>query len=303
MASYLITGGAGFIGSHLADALIAAGHGVRILDDLSTGRRQHVPLAAELVVGDVADPIVVRRAMAGVAGCFHLAAIASVERCNRDWFGTHRVNLGATIAVLEAARDQDVPVVYASSAAVYGDNANLPLDEESAIRTISSYGADKRGCELHARAAGTVHGVRTAALRFFNVYGPRQDPSSPYSGVISIFCNRLKAGQEVTIFGDGAQTRDFVFVSDVVRAVIAAMDGASVEAPVFCICTGVPTSIRSLADTIGGLLGTRPRLRHAPSRPGDIRASIGSAARAQAVLGWTPRVSLADGLAATLGSL
>jgi UDP-glucose 4-epimerase len=303
MSITLVTGGAGFIGSHLADALIAEGRSVRILDDLSTGRRANVPEGAELRVGDVADPETIARALEGTECCFHLAAIASVEQANQDWLGTHRVNLAGTIAVFDAARARAIPVVYASSAAVYGNNPDLPLSEDAALRPLSAYGADKLGCELHARVAGRVHGVPTVGLRFFNVYGPRQDPSSPYSGVISIFCDRLKAGQEMTIFGDGAQTRDFVYVGDVVRALLAARGAASVQAPVFNICTGHPTSIRELAEAIAATLGRPARTRFAPPRLGDIRASLGTPAKARAAMGWEARTSLREGLAETLAAL
>lgn len=209
MAFYLVTGGCGFIGSHLASALVAAGHWVRILDDLSTGKRENAPAAAELIVGDVADPSDVAAAMHGVDGCFHLAAIASVQRCVADWAGSHRVNLEGAIHVFDAARrarpGKTLPVVYASSAAVYGDNPNTPLDEAAELKPLSAYGADKVGCELHARVAAHVYGVPTIGLRFFNVYGPGQDPSSPYSGVILIFAKRIVAGEELTVFVDGEQ--------------------------------------------------------------------------------------------------
>jgi UDP-glucose 4-epimerase len=306
MPTYLVTGGCGFIGSHIADALLAAGHAVRILDDLSTGRRANKPRAAELTVGDVADPDAVAAAMRGVDGCFHLAAIASVERGNQDWLGTHRVNLGGTITVLDAARRArpdggPVPVIYASSAAVYGDNPALPLNEDAAPRPLSAYGADKLGCELHARVAGLVHAVPTTGLRFFNVYGPRQDPASPYSGVISIFCDRLRAGRGVTVFGDGGQTRDFVFVADVVRALLTAMREVSCQARVFNVCTGRATSVADLARTIAEVLGVAPEIGFGPARPGDVRASLGDPAAARAALGFAAETTLRDGLAGTLG--
>ena len=180
MAHYLVTGGCGFIGSHLVDALIAARHRVRILDDLSSGKRGNVPAAAEVTIGDVADPAAVRDAMSGIDGCFHLAAIASVARSNVDWLGTHRVNLAGAITVLDAARARRTPVVYASSAAVYGDNPNVPLTEDAVTRPLTAYGADKLGCELHGRVAWHVHRVPNTGVRLFNVYGPRQDPNSPY---------------------------------------------------------------------------------------------------------------------------
>ncbi|HET6184792.1 MAG TPA: NAD-dependent epimerase/dehydratase family protein [Acetobacteraceae bacterium] len=303
MSCLLVTGGAGFIGSHLADALLAQGHRVRILDDFSSGQWRNVPSGTELIRGDVADEATVAAALADADGCFHLAAIASVERGNNEWLAAHRVNLTGTITVFEAARRRGVPVVYASSAAVFGDNPEPPFAEDAALRPLSAYGADKLGCELHARAGGRVHGLRTAGLRFFNVYGPRQDPHSPYSGVISIFGGRLRRGLPLIVFGDGEQVRDFVYVADVVQALLAALDAASAEAPVFNICTGRPTSVRALAAAMGAVLGIAPDLRFAPPRPGDIRASLGDPTRAAASLGWEARTALADGLRATLAAL
>jgi UDP-glucose 4-epimerase len=306
-STYLVTGGCGFIGSHLCEALAARGHRLRVLDDLSTGSRANLLPGTELIEGDVADAATVRRAMAGVDGCFHLAAIASVERGVQDWLGTHRVNLSGSIAVLDAARLEaqargtKVPVVYASSAAVYGDTPTLPLTEDAATRPLSAYGADKLGSEQHARVAGLVHGVPTAGLRFFNVFGPRQDPRSPYSGVISIFCDRLLRGQPIQVFGDGGQTRDFIHVRDIVAGLVAALDQASVEAPVFNLCSGAPTSVLELAQLIATVCGTALEVRHMPARAGEIRHSLGSNARARGTLGVTPAVGLQDGLADTVG--
>ncbi len=300
MALYLVTGGAGFIGSYLADALLARGDRVRVLDDLSTGKRENLDPAVELIVGDVADAAAVAGAMQGADGCFHLAAIASVELGNRDWLGTHRTNLTGAITVFDAARrarpDGTVPVVYASSAAVYGDSTELPLAETVAPRPLSAYGADKLGCELHARVAAQVHGVRTAGCRFFNVYGPRQDPASPYSGVISIFFNRIGGGQGITIFGDGGQTRDFIYVADVVQALLAAMRQDTTDASVFNVCTGRTTSLLELAATIGRVFGRTPDIKFEAGRAGDIRASLGNPGMTGEVLGFSANVSLEDGL-------
>ena len=301
MAKYLVTGGCGFIGSHLVEALLAAGHDVSVLDDLSTGKRSNLPEGSvELVVGDVGDPAVVGAAMQGVDGCFHLAAIASVQLSNQDWVGTHRVNLTGAIAVLDAARTANgngpVPVVYASSAAVYGDNENLPLAETELPRPLTAYGADKLGCELHAMVAAAVHKIPTCGFRFFNVFGPRQDPNSPYSGVISIFAAKLRAGQPLTIYGDGHQTRDFVYVSDVVRHLLAGMEGASVAASVFNFCTGRETSVAVLAETMAAFLGAPLKLEFLPSRPGDIRHSLGSPANAVSTLNVAAETTLASGL-------
>lgn len=296
MAKYLVTGGAGFIGSHLATSLIANGHAVVVLDNLSTGKRSNLPAGARLIVGDIVDAAAVHDAMRDVDGCFHLAAIASVQRSVEDWSGTHRVNLTGTIHVMDAARARRVPVVYASSAAVYGDQKRFPITEDAPRRPATAYGADKLGCELHAAVAGGTFGLPTAGLRFFNVYGPRQDPSSPYSGVISVFADRLSRGVPITIHGDGRQVRDFVHVSDVVRHLIAALSVASAEAPVFNVCTGDPNSIETLAKAIRAIVGSDAEIGRAPARTGDIRVSLGSPIRATAAFGIEATVTLEEGL-------
>jgi UDP-glucose 4-epimerase len=305
MGIYLVTGGCGFIGSHLCEALIRNGASVRILDDLSTGLRENAPRGSVLFENSVVDPEVVAAAMDGVDGCFHLAAIASIQQYARDWLGTHRTNLSGSIAVFDAARRaQGVlpPVVYASSAAVYGDCAALPILESAETRPVSAYGADKLGCELHARIAAQVYGVPTIGLRFFNVYGPRQDPASPYSGVISIFSDRLRRCEPVDIFGDGRQTRDFVFVEDAVAALLAAMRTANrTAAPaVFNVCSGVETSVLDLAYLIGELCGCKPQIRFQPARPGEILRSWGGYSRAPTRLSLPPPADLRSGLLATL---
>jgi len=299
---WLVTGGCGFIGSHLCAALVAAGQRVRVLDNLSTGRRENLVPGARLMVGDVGDPALLERAMDGVAGCFHLAAIASVERGVREWRETHRVNLSAFVALLDASRAVGgIPVVYASSAAVYGSNDALPLAETADTRPLSGYGADKLGCELEARVAGTVHGIPTLGLRFFNVYGARQDPASPYSGVISIFADRLLRGDPLTVFGDGLQTRDFVHVSAVVAALRAGMARADTAAPVFNVCTGRSTTVLELARTLAEACHTVPVIRHAAGRAGEVRHSLGAPQAARAALGLGEPLGLLDGLRDVVG--
>ena len=306
MSDYLVTGGAGFIGSHLVDRLLAAGHRVRVLDDLSTGSRANLDPACELVAADVTDADAVRAAFAGVAGCFHLAAVASVARSNEDWIGTHRANATGTVTVLDAARMAGgVPVVYASSAAVYGEQGEGMIAETAPLAPRTAYGADKLGSELHARVAFEVHRVPTLGFRFFNVYGPRQDPSSPYSGVISLFAARLSAGQPLRIHGDGGQTRDFVFVADVVERLVRGMELLRQEpqADVLNVCTGHATSIRGLAGVLTELAGRPVAFEFGPARPGDIRASLGDPRAARRKLGEAEMMPLGDGLAATLASL
>lgn len=305
MGTYAVTGGAGFIGSHLTDALLAEGHAVRVLDDLSTGKLQNLDRRCAVLRGDVCDPALVARLMDGVDGCFHLAAIASVARGNEDWTGTSRVNLAGTVTVLDAARAAGrVPVVYASSAAVYGTLKGVAA-EDAVPSPRTAYGADKLASELHARVGALVHGVPSVGFRFFNVYGPRQDPASPYSGVISIFARAIGAGEGVSVHGDGQQTRDFVFVSDVVAHLLAGMRAAAERpgAHVLNVCTGRETSILELASVIAGLCGRAPSVRHGPARDGDISRSVGSPARARALLGVQAGVHLPYGLRQTLCSL
>jgi UDP-glucose 4-epimerase len=303
MAKYIVTGGAGFIGSHLTDALLAAGHVVHVIDDLSTGHRANLHPHARLTVGCVADARLMRAALADADGCFHLAAVASVARANADWTGTNRTNLVGAITVFDAARASGgLPVVYASSAAVYGRQETALQHEALAPAPLSAYGADKLGCELHGAVAWGVHGVPTCGFRFFNVYGPRQDPKSPYSGVISIFADRIAAGLPITVDGDGNQTRDFIYVGDIVRHLRAGMARlrARPAAIVLNACTGRATSIRALAETIAAAAGTRARLGFGPARPGDIKSSLGSPAKAEEMLGLRAETPLAAGLAATL---
>jgi UDP-glucose 4-epimerase len=307
MARFLVTGGAGFIGSHLVHDLFAEGHAVRVLDDLSSGHRKNLPHQVELIEADVTDPVAVGGAFDGVDGCFHLAAIASVARSHREWLRTHQVNLTGTINVFDQARPsrrrREVPVVYASTAAIYGNCGNFPVDEESPAAPLSAYGADKHACELHARVAGAIHGLPTVGLRFFNLYGPRQDPLSPYSGVVSIFADRLLRGQPVEINGDGEQARDFTYISDAVCALRRAMRAATTSAFVFNVCTGRATSVQGLAQTVAELCGTELIVHRRPARCGEVRISIGDPQRAAERLGFTAQTTLADGLATTLNVL
>jgi UDP-glucose 4-epimerase len=306
MARYLVTGGAGFIGSHLVKSLLDDGHAVRVLDDLSSGNYDNLPCRVDLIKADVADPDAVGRALDAIDGCFHLAAIASVEQCNIEWLRTHQVNLTGTINIFDQARRSrraEIPVVYASTAAVYGDCHAAPASEDSCAVPVSAYGADKRACELHARAAGVTHGLRTTGLRFFNLYGPRQDPRSPYSGVIAIFLDRLLRGEPVEIYGDGGQIRDFTFIADAVSALRRAMPAASARAPVFNVCTGKGTTVRQLAETIAALCGTPLVVYHRPARGGEVEISIGDPRYAAEGLGFRARTALPEGLAATLDAL
>ncbi|HEY0206222.1 MAG TPA: NAD-dependent epimerase/dehydratase family protein [Acetobacteraceae bacterium] len=304
--NYLITGGAGFIGSHLADLLLSQGHGVRVLDDFSTGTLQNLDSRCDVIRADCRDLLALRRGMAGTAGCFHLAAIASVARGNEDWTGTHGVNQGATVAVLDTARALGgLPVVYASSAAVYGSLEGTAREDAFPVPR-TAYGADKLGSELHARVGAQVHGVPSVGFRFFNVYGPRQDPASPYSGVISIFADAIGSGRPITMHGEGLQTRDFVFVSDVAAHLAAGMrhcSAAPTAAHVLNVCTGHETSVMDLALIIGEVSGRAPVIRRGAPRLGDITRSVGSPERARAMLGLQATISLRAGLRDTVETL
>ena len=296
MRHYLVTGGLGFIGSHLVDAMVARGDRVRVVDDLSTGTRDHLPAGVELIEADLCKPGVVERAMAGIDGCFHLAAVASVARCNRDWLACHQINVGASIAIFEVAAQQKTPVVYASSAAVYGDNPNVPLDESEPVAPLSPYGVDKAACEMHARVGAAIHGLTSIGLRFFNVYGPRQRPDDAYAGVMTIFRERIARGEPLVIYGDGSQTRDFIHVGEVVRGVTLAMArlearAGEAVAELFNICTGRETTVLQLAQELAG--GRDITIRHASARTGEIARSAGLPAKAGRVLGFDASKALA----------
>lgn len=310
MAHYLVTGGLGFIGSHLVEALLAAGNRVTVLDDGSTGRPENVSPEVPVVLADVANGQVVRRALHGLDGCFHLAANPSVPRCLEDYLGTHRTNLTGTVAVLDAAaregreRGVPIPVVYASSCAVYGNPKELPLRESSPTLPLSSYGADKLAGEIHARMAAGVLGVPSLGLRLFNVYGPRQDPNSPYSGVLSIFCHRLAAGEGVTVFGDGRQVRDFVYVGDVVTRFLSAMARVRTFSPaVVNVCTGRRTSLLEVGRIVAGLCRRSFAPEFAAERTGDIKVSVGDPTLGETTLGPHLYMSLEEGLRRTLNAI
>ena len=300
MTSYLVTGGAGFIGSHLVEALVKDGARVRVLDDFSTGRRENLAGVAgqiELIEGDVSDPKVAQRAVTGCDYALHLAAVASVQASLEEPRRVHRVNVDGTLNVLEAARQNGTRcVILASTTALYGDHTALPLREELPPRPLSPYAASKATGEAYCSAFHASYGLPTVALRFFNVYGPRQDPTNPYSGVISIFAKRMSQGKRPTIYGDGEQTRDFVYVADVVRAILLACEREEAIGGVFNVAGGVQTSILHLATALNQVLDTDLAPIFAPARAGEVRFSQGDASWAQEVLGWKAQVSLREGL-------
>lgn len=296
----LVTGGAGFIGSHLCERLLEQGHEVTVLDNLSSGSRAQIPAPCKLELGDIRDGETVARVMKKVDACFHLAAIASVEVARKDWRLAHSVNLAGTLEIFQAAKVFDVPIVYASSAAVYGDGLPQPLCETMLPRPVSLYGADKLAGEIHAQA---LTGLRALGLRFFNVYGPRQNPGSPYAGVISLFARKLIAGEQLTIHGDGQQTRDFIHVQDVAAALCRGMDllvGNETLPPVFNICTGTATSVHTLAATMAEIAGMPPNIVHGTAREGDVRYSCGNPLSAKQFMNLGADITLMQGLGETL---
>jgi nucleoside-diphosphate-sugar epimerase len=299
----LVTGGAGFIGSHLVEALAARGERVRVFDNFSTGRRENLPRAAgvEVIEGDLRDLAAVREACRGVDLVFHEGALASVPRSVEDPLTTEAVNGQGTLHALLAAREAGVArFLFAGSSSVYGDDPRLPKEEGAPLEPISPYGASKAVGELYCRAFARVYGTPTVVLRYFNVFGPRQRGDSPYSGVIARFADALLRGEEVTIEGDGEQTRDFTFVADVVAANLLAADAALEPGTVLNVAAGRETSVRALFETMREILGAASEPRRAPARAGDISRSRASIDRARALLGFEPSSSLRDGLARTL---
>jgi UDP-glucose 4-epimerase len=297
MARYLVTGGCGFVGRHLCRRLLGAGDEVVVLDNLSNSDINKVVSGCEFIEGDVRDRADVEVAMAGTDGVFHLAAVASVELCNKNWLQSHLTNQTGSVNVFEvAARTKVKRVVYASSAAVYGENEDTPLDETATTAPLTAYGVDKLGSELHASVASRVHGLTTVGIRPFNIFGPGQDPFSPYSGVISIFMSRLQANEPVTVYGDGMQSRDFIHVEDVVTAFAAAMQCPVRGSVVINAASGHSTTISDLLAVMARILNVSPRVLRAEARVGDIRRSLGSTKRMIEILGVRAKVSLEEGL-------
>lgn len=302
--SALVTGGAGFIGSHLVDALVAQGCRVKVLDNLSTGKEANLAAHGskiEFIHGDIRDRQVVDRAVAGCDVVFHLAAIVSVVQTTEDPVGSFAINEAASLNVLEAARQAGVRrFVFASSCAVYGDAPELPKRESMSPSPLTPYAAQKLSVEYHLRVYQSLYGLGAAGLRFFNVFGPRQDPSSPYSGVISIFMTKALKGEGPTIFGDGEQTRDFVFVTDVVQALTAAARMPAAVGRIFNVGTGKSVSINTLWHKIASLSRTGVAPNRAPARAGEVLHSRSSIELAAERLEFAPRVALDEGLRQTM---
>ncbi|MFW3897149.1 NAD-dependent epimerase/dehydratase family protein [Pseudomonas bharatica] len=305
-APILITGGAGFIGSHLCDALLQKGHSVRVLDDLSTGKRDNLQLGnpgLQLIEGDVADAELVKRAAEGCRAVVHLAAVASVQASVDDPVKTHQSNFIGTLNVCEAMRQAGIKrVLFASSAAVYGNNGEgESISEDIAKAPLTPYASDKLASEQYLDFYRRQHGLEPVVFRFFNIFGPRQDPSSPYSGVISIFCERALNGTPITVFGDGEQTRDFLYVSDLVAVMMQALEMPRVEEGAVNIGLNQATSLNQLLEALRSVLGDLPAVSYGVARSGDIRHSRADNRRLLERFGLPEVTPLAVGLSRLLG--
>jgi UDP-glucose 4-epimerase len=300
----LVTGGAGFIGSHLVEALLAGGCRVTVLDDLSSGNERNLPASAgglRFIRGDIRDRRAVADAVADCEAVFHLAAVVSVPKTTQDPVGSADVNETGSLNVLDAARRAGARrLVFASSSAVYGDDLRLPKREDMAPKPLTPYAVQKLAVEYHARVYSGLYGLPSVSLRFFNVFGPRQDPSSPYSGVISIFMTQALTAGVPVIYGDGRQSRDFVFVGDVVQALIRAANSQGGSGKVFNVGTGRSVTISALWEVVAALSASSAKPVHAPARPGDVPHSVAAIDAARTDLGFVPQVSFEKGLELTI---
>jgi UDP-N-acetylglucosamine/UDP-N-acetyl-alpha-D-glucosaminouronate 4-epimerase len=299
---YLVTGGAGFIGSNIGEALARRGDRVRILDDFSTGRRENLTAVpgVEVVEGDLRDAATVRRAVTGVDGVFHEAALRSVPRSVDDPLSSNEVNITGTLVLLMASRAAGVRrVVYASSSSVYGDDPTLPKVETMATRPISPYAVSKLGAEHYCSVFARLYGLETVSLRYFNVFGPRQNPESKYSAVIPRFLELALRGEPLEVHGDGEQSRDFTYIDNVVQGNLLAMDTPGVSGEVFNIACNTRHSLLAIAAAIGAFLGRDPVRNHVAARPGDVRHTQADISKAERLLGFRPTVDFAEGMRRT----
>ena len=303
MASYLVTGGAGFIGSHLAEELVRRGHLVRVVDSLITGKRrniEHIP-GVEFLEGDLAQPMVAAQAVKGIDYVLHQAAIPSVPRSVNDPLTSNRSNITASLTLFVAARDAGVKrLVYAGSSSAYGNTPALPKHEGMPAHPLSPYALQKLVAEQYAQMFTELYGFETVTTRYFNVFGPRQDPGSPYSGVISLFAKALLEGRRPTIYGDGEQTRDFTYVANVVDGVLRACEVPEAAGQVINVATGGRISLNELLRAMNRIVGTSLDAIYEPSRPGDVKDSQADISKARTLLGYTPTVPLEEGLRRTL---
>jgi nucleoside-diphosphate-sugar epimerase len=303
MALYLVTGGAGLIGSHLAEELVRRGHRVRVVDSLITGKRRnvaHIP-GVEFLEGDLAEPGVAERAVQGVDYVLHQAAIPSVPRSVKDPLTSHRANVDASLNILVAARDGRVKrLVYAGSSSAYGNTPTLPKHEDMPTNPLSPYALQKLVAEQYCQMFTALYGFETVTIRYFNVFGPRQDPGSPYSGVISLFAAALLEGRQPIIYGDGEQTRDFTYVANVVDGVLRAVEAPAAAGEVINVATGGRISLNELLLTMNRIVGSHLEAVYEESRPGDVHDSQADISKAKKLLGYVPIVPLDDGLKHTL---
>jgi nucleoside-diphosphate-sugar epimerase len=303
MARYLVTGGAGFIGSHLVEELLRRGESVRIADNFSTGKRQNLPAGKqfELIEGDLADASLAARAVAGCDFVLHQAAIPSVPRSVQDPLGSHRANVDATLQVLLASRDAGVKrLVFAGSSSAYGDAVVLPKREDMRPQPLSPYALQKLIGEQYCQLFTKLYRLETVTIRYFNVFGPRQDPGSPYSGVVSVFIKALSSGQSPTIYGDGKQSRDFTYVSDVVNGVLLACVAKDVAGEVINVANGGRVTLLELLRALKTILCSDVEPTFAPSREGDVRDSQADIFKARQLLGFAPASSFDEGLRRTV---
>jgi nucleoside-diphosphate-sugar epimerase len=299
--AYLVTGGAGFIGSHIVERLISQNKTVRIADDFSSGKRENIPAGVDLVEGDLADPAVATKAVSGMQYVIHQAAMPSVPRSVKQPVETHRANVNATLNVLVAARDAGVKrVVFAGSSSVYGESATLPKREDMRTAPLSPYALHKQIGEQYCQMFTRLYGLETVTTRYFNVFGPRQQPGSPYSGVISLFIEALASGNAPHVHGDGRQTRDFTFVGDVVTGVLAACHSPEASGEIINVAAGGRISLLELIRTLQVILKTDLEPLLGPVREGDIRDSQADIAKARKLLGFSPVVPFDEGLRQTV---
>jgi len=303
VSTYLVTGGAGFIGSHLAEALVGRGHRVRVVDNLVGGKRANLAHVGgvEFLEGDLADMPIAERAVSGANYVLHQAAIPSVPRSVADPLTSNRANITATLNLLVAARDASVKrLVYAGSSSCYGNAATLPKHEEMPLNPLSPYALQKVVGEQYCRMFTQLYGLETVSIRYFNVFGPRQDPGSPYSGVISLFSTALLEGRPPTIYGDGEQTRDFTYVTNVVDGVLRACDAPNVAGEAINVATGGRISLNELLRVMQKIVGTAVQPVYAEARQGDVKDSQADISKARTLLGYEPTVDLEEGLRRTL---
>src|SRR5512134_3354238 len=303
MASYLVTGGAGFIGSHLSEELVRRGHRVRVADSLITGKRSNLDhiKGIEFLEGDLADVSFAHQAAQGCDYVLHQAAIPSVPRSVKDPLTSNRANVDGTLNVLLASRDAGVRrLVFAASSSAYGDTPTLPKHEKMPNNPLSPYALQKVIGEQYLQLFSKLYGLETVAIRYFNVFGPRQDPSSPYSGVISLFIRALVEGRQPTIYGDGEQTRDFTYVANVVDGVLRACTAPDASGEVINVATGGRISLNELFRTVKTLTGASVEPTYAETRAGDVRDSQADIRKAERLLGYTPLVALDKGLEQTV---